>query len=201
MCLRECVHCCWSLIRPWCAHVICPSNVSGQLYGWDVATYLGPDWIWLFLLAIHEIEWTYSHVMCWVCWREFHLPFVNEMKWRLERWSMSWTSVIPSLRESIKLGKIGWSCATDVCARMVDRWSIMDICLLWVRLKQDKDRSYGTIRLTGHSWARNSRQGVSMYRIQGTSRYIYILFGNSKYTWYVYGMYLMCMSSTFFSWG
>ena len=112
--------------------------------------------------------------MCWVCWREFHLPFVNEIKRRLERWSISWTSVIPSLRESIKLGKIGWSCATDVCARMVDRWSIMDICLLWVRLKQDKDRSYGTIRLTGHSWARNSRQGVSMYRIQGTSRYIYI---------------------------
>ena len=38
----------------------------------------------------------------------------------------------------------------------------------------NEDRSYGTIRLTGHSWARNSRQGVSMYRIQGTSRYIYI---------------------------
>ena len=53
--------------------------VPEQSYGWVHESQTRLDMT--VLVAVHEIEWTYSHVMCWVCWREHSIyRDLNEVK-------------------------------------------------------------------------------------------------------------------------
>ena len=79
--LTDCIHCWWSLLRPWCVHRLCRVECARAVV-WLRCCYESQTRLDMtVLVAVHEIEWTYSHVMCWVCWREYSIyRDLNEVK-------------------------------------------------------------------------------------------------------------------------